>query len=162
MGAVGNGPGPPCTDLGFWYSPQQLEPPSEDEEEDQWIDFRQHWDVSSDDSDAAFNFCALEKSLVLEEPLPACSPPSALEVKMRRLPAPWGHQLTAEVRGDLLPVPPGPARRGAPCSAASCPPAPLVIPAPGVLGIGSADLGLGAAGAAVVTPQLSRRPDVAQ
>ncbi|XP_074443141.1 tetratricopeptide repeat protein 31 isoform X5 [Larus michahellis] len=85
---------------GFWYSPSRLEESSEEEEqyeeEEEWIGFSQHWDASSENSDAPYNFCGFKKSFLCQEPLPAHPLPSALEVKMRRLPAPWRHQLTAE------------------------------------------------------------------
>ncbi|KAM6362480.1 tetratricopeptide repeat protein 31 isoform 3-T3 [Alca torda] len=85
---------------GFWYSPSRLEESSEEEEEheeeEEWIGFSQHWDLSSENSDAPYNFCGFKKSFLCQEPLPTHPLPSALEVKMHRLPAPWGHQLTAE------------------------------------------------------------------
>ncbi|XP_054681128.1 tetratricopeptide repeat protein 31 isoform X2 [Grus americana] len=83
---------------GFWYCPSRLEEFSEDEEdeEEEWTGFSQNWDVSSEDSDPPYNFCGFKKSFLCEEPLPARPPLSALEVKLRRLPAPWRHQLTAE------------------------------------------------------------------
>ncbi|XP_063191317.1 tetratricopeptide repeat protein 31 isoform X3 [Chroicocephalus ridibundus] len=85
---------------GFWYSPSRLEESSEEEEqyeeEEEWIGFSQHWDASSENSDAPYNFCGFKKSFLCQEPLPAHPLPSALEVKMHRLPAPWRHQLTAE------------------------------------------------------------------
>ncbi|CAN0098930.1 unnamed protein product [Bubo scandiacus] len=80
---------------GVWYCPGQLEESSEEEEEDEaWLRFSQPWDVSSEDSDPPYNFCGFKKSFLCEEPPRA--PPSALEVKLQRLPVPWGHQLTAE------------------------------------------------------------------
>ncbi|XP_074723530.1 tetratricopeptide repeat protein 31 [Strix uralensis] len=80
---------------GVWYCPGQLEESSEEEEEDEaWLRFSQPWDVSSEDSDPPYNFCGFKKSFLCEEPPRA--PPSALEVKLQRLPMPWGHQLTAE------------------------------------------------------------------
>ncbi|KAM6206144.1 tetratricopeptide repeat protein 31 [Sarcoramphus papa] len=90
------GPGP-----GFWYCPSRLEEPSEEEEdeeeeEEEWIDFSQRWDVSSEGSGPPYNFCGFKSSFLCQEALPARPPPSALEVKMHRLPVPWGHQLTAE------------------------------------------------------------------
>ncbi|KAM6401367.1 tetratricopeptide repeat protein 31 isoform 2-T2 [Pluvialis apricaria] len=91
--AFGRGPG-------FWYCPSRLEESSEEEEyeeeEEEWISFSQHWDVSSEDSDPPYNFCGFKKSFLCEEPLPVRPLPTALEVKMHRLPAPWRHQLTAE------------------------------------------------------------------
>ncbi|KAM9286386.1 tetratricopeptide repeat protein 31 isoform 2-T2 [Cariama cristata] len=77
----------------FWYCPRRLEESSEEEE---YIAFSQHWDVSSEDSDSPYNFCGFKKSFLCEEPLPARPPQSALEVKMQGLPMPWRHQLTAE------------------------------------------------------------------
>ncbi|XP_074891234.1 tetratricopeptide repeat protein 31 isoform X3 [Buteo buteo] len=87
-------------DPGFWYYPSRLEESSgeddEDEEEEEWIDFSQHWDISSEDSDPPYNFCGFKSSFLYEGALPTHPPPSALQVKMHRLPAPWRHQLTAE------------------------------------------------------------------
>ncbi|XP_014799963.1 PREDICTED: tetratricopeptide repeat protein 31 isoform X2 [Calidris pugnax] len=88
----------------FWYYPSQLEESNEEEEEEvedyekeeEWIGFNQQWDVSSEDSEPPYNFCGFKKSFLCEEPLPTRPLPSALEVKMHRLPAPWKHQLTAE------------------------------------------------------------------
>ncbi|XP_069654295.1 tetratricopeptide repeat protein 31 isoform X2 [Haliaeetus albicilla] len=85
---------------GFWYYPSRLEESSgeddEGEEEEERIDFSQHWDVSSEDSDPPYNFCGFKSSFLYEGALPTHPPPSALQVKMHRLPAPWRHQLTAE------------------------------------------------------------------
>ncbi|KAM6429724.1 tetratricopeptide repeat protein 31 [Rhynochetos jubatus] len=47
-----------------------------------------------EDSDPPYNFCGLKKSLLRGEPPRA--PPSALQMKLHRLPAPRGRQLTAE------------------------------------------------------------------
>ncbi|XP_049691463.1 tetratricopeptide repeat protein 31 isoform X2 [Accipiter gentilis] len=83
---------------GFWYYPSRLEESSgeDDEDEEEWIDFSQHWDVSSEDSDPPYNFCGFKSSFLYEGALPTQPPPSALQMKMHRLPAPWRHQLTAE------------------------------------------------------------------
>ncbi|KAM9663182.1 tetratricopeptide repeat protein 31 isoform 3-T3 [Morphnus guianensis] len=84
---------------GFWYYPSRLEESSgedDDEEQEEWIDFSQHWDVSSEDSDPPYNFCGFKSPFLYEGALPTHPPPSALQVKMHRLPAPWRHQLTAE------------------------------------------------------------------
>ncbi|XP_052636919.1 tetratricopeptide repeat protein 31 isoform X3 [Harpia harpyja] len=43
-----------------------------------------------------YNFCGFKSPLLYEGALPTHPPPSALQVKMHRLPAPWRHQLTAE------------------------------------------------------------------
>ncbi|KAM6075645.1 LOW QUALITY PROTEIN: tetratricopeptide repeat protein 31 [Chlamydotis macqueenii] len=67
----------------------------EEEEEQEWIGFRQRWDVSSEDGDPPYGFYRFRDALLRREP-PAARAPSALEVKMHRLPAPWGHRLTAE------------------------------------------------------------------
>ncbi|KAM6135695.1 tetratricopeptide repeat protein 31 [Phoenicopterus ruber ruber] len=80
---------------GFWYCPSRQEECSGDEEE-KWVGFSQHWDVSSEDSDPPYNFCGFKESFLCEEPQPTRPAPSTLEAKMRRLPAPWRHQLTAE------------------------------------------------------------------
>ncbi|KAM9295602.1 tetratricopeptide repeat protein 31 isoform 2-T2 [Morus bassanus] len=86
--AFGHGPG-------FWYCPRRLEESCEEEdEEEERISFSQHWDVSSEDSDAPYNFRGFKKSFLCEEPLPARPPPSVLD--MRRLPPPWQRPLTAE------------------------------------------------------------------
>ncbi|KAM6269889.1 tetratricopeptide repeat protein 31 [Porphyrio hochstetteri] len=82
---------------GFWYCPSQLEGSSEGEEEvEEWVSFGHSWDISSEDSDIPYSFCEFQKPLLYEGPLPTHRPPSELEVKLRRLPAPWGHQPTAE------------------------------------------------------------------
>ncbi|KAM9663185.1 tetratricopeptide repeat protein 31 isoform 6-T6 [Morphnus guianensis] len=93
------GPGGWSGGPGFWYYPSRLEESSgedDDEEQEEWIDFSQHWDVSSEDSDPPYNFCGFKSPFLYEGALPTHPPPSALQVKMHRLPAPWRHQLTAE------------------------------------------------------------------
>ncbi|XP_037245035.1 tetratricopeptide repeat protein 31 isoform X2 [Falco rusticolus] len=88
--AFGRGPG-------FWYCPGRLEVSSEEDEEvEGLICFGQPWDISSEDSDPTYNFCGFRKSFLCKEDLPARPPQSAVEMKMHRLPAPWGHQVTAE------------------------------------------------------------------
>ncbi|XP_074760271.1 tetratricopeptide repeat protein 31 isoform X2 [Athene noctua] len=85
---------------GLWYCPSRLEMSSEEEEDEEeddaeaWLGFSPAWDVSSEDSDIPYNFCGFKKSFLCEEPPRA--PPSALDVKLQRLPVPWGQRLTAE------------------------------------------------------------------
>ncbi|XP_040445627.1 tetratricopeptide repeat protein 31 isoform X3 [Falco naumanni] len=83
---------------GFRYCPGRLEVSSEEEDEEVegWVCFGQPWDISSEDSDPTYNFCGFRKSFLCKEDLPARPPQSAVEMKMHRLPAPWGHQVTAE------------------------------------------------------------------
>ncbi|XP_075004346.1 tetratricopeptide repeat protein 31 isoform X3 [Calonectris borealis] len=99
--AMGEASGPRDAFGRAWDCPGWLEESSEEEVEDEeeegeWLGFNQYWDVPSENRDVPYNFCGFKKSFLCEEPLPARSPPSALDLKLRRLPAPWRHQLTAE------------------------------------------------------------------
>ncbi|XP_074948452.1 tetratricopeptide repeat protein 31 isoform X1 [Phalacrocorax aristotelis] len=78
---------------GFWYSPRRVEESVEDEE-DERIGFSQHWDVSSEDSDAPYNFCGFKKSFLCEATLPTHPQHSIHDMPM--LPVPWQYSLTAE------------------------------------------------------------------
>ncbi|XP_061214493.1 inner centromere protein-like [Neopsephotus bourkii] len=110
--ALGRGPG-------FWYCPARLEASSEEEEEEEdeeYEEFPWSWSLSwpgafpgavpvgvpgvvpgavpGADGDPGATFCGLRKAFLVQEPLRP--PPSALEAKLRWLPAPRELRPTAE------------------------------------------------------------------
>ncbi|XP_067154552.1 tetratricopeptide repeat protein 31 [Apteryx mantelli] len=86
-----------CSDWEFRYNPGNLEPSSEEEdEEEEWIDYSQDCNMCDEDSNPHYNFCGFKKSFLCKDPLSARSPQRFLDTRMHVANPPWKQQVTPE------------------------------------------------------------------